>query len=107
MGCLLYINLLYLLACGYPAAVHLFQVLNMKKLFLKIIIFILILLPLYYAIHLLLLHKDRYQYIINGTQVYTAIHKSKQKNHSSAKILLGDSVAYQLFDNIENNDPIY
>ena len=107
MGYLLWINRLYLLLRGLPTAIHLFPVLNMKKFLLKIIIFVSILLVLSFARPLYLLDKDRYKHTVAGIEVYEAIHKSKQKNKSSAKILLGDSVADQMFDHKTYNDHIY
>ena len=79
----------------------------MKKFILKTILFVLILLVLSHGRPLYLLHKDRYKHHGAGSEVYYSISKSKQKNKSSATVLLGDSVARQLFSNKTYDDPIY
>jgi hypothetical protein len=52
-----------------------------------------------------LLHKDRYKHVVAGDEIYYSIKKSKAKNKSK-KVLFGDSVAKQLFDNETDNDTI-
>lgn len=54
---------------------------------------------------LYLLYKDRYKETVAGNEIYYSIAKSKQKKKSK-KILLGDSVGKQLFDNKTNNDSL-
>lgn len=87
--------------------IHLFPVLSMKKFLLRIFIFIFIFFVFILVLQLFQLHTKRYKTNIRGFEIYNAIHKSKQTNQSATIILLGDSVAYQLFDNRTNNQPIY
>jgi hypothetical protein len=79
----------------------------MKRFILKSILFVLILLALAHARPLYLMNNDRYKRTIAGKEVYYSIQKSRQRNTLSPKVLLGDSVAYQLFRNSKNNYPIY
>jgi hypothetical protein len=78
----------------------------MKKFLLKSILFFSIIFVLANIGLLYRISNDRYQHIVTGSEVYSSLHKSKQTNKSSSKIILGDSVAKQLFDNITNNDSI-
>ena len=52
-----------------------------------------------------LLYKDKYKETVAGNEIYYSIFKSKQKKKSK-KILLGDSVGNQLFNNKKNNDTL-
>jgi hypothetical protein len=78
----------------------------MKRFILKSVLFLLILLALTHARPLYLLSNDRYKHGGAGKVVYYSIQKSRQKNALSPRLLLGDSVAYQLFKNSTNNYPI-
>ena len=49
---------------------------------------------------------NKYQYSVNGREIYWAIKKST-KPKKVKKLLIGDSVAEQLFDNRKYNDSIY
>ncbi len=52
-----------------------------------------------------LLYNDKYKSVVAGDEIYYSIKKSKKKSKSK-KVLFGDSVAKQLFDNETNNDTI-
>lgn len=52
-----------------------------------------------------LLYNDKYKSVVAGDEIYYSIKKSKKKNKSK-KVLFGDSVAKQLFDNETHNDTI-
>jgi hypothetical protein len=52
-----------------------------------------------------LLYKEKYKSVVAGDEIYYSIQKSKKKNKSK-KVLFGDSVAKQLFDNETHNDTI-
>jgi hypothetical protein len=52
-----------------------------------------------------LLYGERYKLTVAGHEIYYSLKKSKAKNKSK-KVLFGDSVAKQLFDNETNNDTI-
>jgi hypothetical protein len=79
----------------------------MNKFIGKNILFLVILFVFSHARPLYLLDKDRYKRSGAGSETYYSIYKSKENNKSSSKVLLGDSVARQLFSNKTNNDPIY
>jgi hypothetical protein len=79
----------------------------MKRFVRKSTLFFLILFALSHARPLYLLHKDRYQRSGAGSETYYSIHKSKERNGSSPIVLLGDSVARELFNNKTNDNPIY
>jgi hypothetical protein len=79
----------------------------MKQFILKSVLFVLIFLALAHARPLYLLSNDRYKHSGAGSEIYYSINKSEHKNKSSVKILLGDSVARQMFSNVTSNDPIY
>jgi hypothetical protein len=79
----------------------------MKKFLLKSALFVLIFFALSHVRPLYLLSKDRYKRTVAGKEVYYSIRKSKQRNVLSSRILLGDSVAYQLFKNTTSNAPLY
>ncbi len=77
----------------------------MKKFLIKIIIFIIPVVFVAYSYHLYLLYSCKYKNRVAGSETYLSIKKSKQKGKAK-KILIGDSVGYQLFSNITNNDTI-
>ena len=77
----------------------------MKKIILKSLLFSSFLVVLFYAKPIYLLLNDRYKSVVAGKEIYFSIFKSKQKKKAK-KIILGDSVAYQLFPNTSNNDTI-
>ena len=79
----------------------------MKKFILKSTLFVLTVLALSHVRPLYLLDHDRYKRSGAGSEVYYSIHKSEQRNASATRILLGDSVARQIFSNITNNYPVY
>jgi hypothetical protein len=79
----------------------------MKRFILKSVLFVLIFLALAQVRPLYLLSNDRYKHSGAGSEIYYSINKSERKNKSSVKILLGDSVARQMFNNVASNDPIY
>jgi|WetSurMetagenome_2_1015567.scaffolds.fasta_scaffold04875_5 hypothetical protein len=79
----------------------------MKKFLLKSVLFVLIFFALSHVRPLYLLSKDRYKRTVAGKEVYYSIQKSKQRNALSSRVLLGDSVAYQMFKNTTSNNPIY
>jgi hypothetical protein len=75
----------------------------MKKFLLKTILFLSIFVVLATIGVLYRLSNDRYQRLVAGSEIYYSIDKSKQINELSSKVILGDSVAKQLFDNVTNN----
>jgi hypothetical protein len=77
----------------------------MKKLIFKFIIFIVPVVIVVYAQHLYLLNSDSYKTRVEGSEIYRSIYKSKQKG-KSRKLLIGDSVAEQMFSNIKNTDTV-
>jgi hypothetical protein len=77
----------------------------MKKFILHCLSFILILVILFHIEPLYLIYADKYKYTVAGSEIYYSIDKSKQKRKVK-KLLLGDSIGYQLFSNKTNNDPI-
>jgi hypothetical protein len=103
---LLWINSLYSLFRKFQTTIHLFPVLNMKRFILKSGLFVLIFLALAHARPLYLLDNGRYKHSGAGSEIYYSISKSERKNKTSAKILLGDSVARQMFNNVTSNEPI-
>lgn len=77
----------------------------MKHFLSKTVIFILIGLGAFHVKSLYLYNNGRYKKKVSYNEVYLSIDKSKQKS-KARKVLLGDSVGKQLFDNNENNDTI-
>jgi hypothetical protein len=77
----------------------------MKRLVFKFIIFILPVIIVVYAEHFYLLKSDKYKNRVEGSEIYRSILKSKRKGRTK-KVLIGDSVAEQLFSNIKYNDTI-
>ena len=78
----------------------------MRKFILNLIIFLLITSIILSIIPNYLVLTGKYKVTVAGKEIYHSIFKSKQKNKSK-KIILGDSVGYQLFSNAKNNDTIY
>lgn len=77
----------------------------MRKFIFHVIIFILPIVIIAYSEHLYLYYSNKYENSVAGSEIYISINKSKHKGKAK-KILLGDSVANQLFSNIKNNDTI-
>lgn len=77
----------------------------MKDFLLKTLIFLLITIGIFHVKSFYLLQKNKYTQKVLGSEVYVSIEKSHKKS-SAKKVLLGDSVGKQLFDNTENNDTI-
>lgn len=77
----------------------------MKSFLKNLILFILVAALAIQIIPVLLLFRDTYQRIVAGNEIYLSIRKSKQK-HKFHKLLLGDSVARQLFPNNSDNDTL-
>lgn len=77
----------------------------MKKFILNGLLFLVFVPLVLYIKPLSLLYKERYKNIVAGREIYHSIQKSK-KSKKSKIILLGDSVANQLFFNKNNNDTI-
>lgn len=75
----------------------------MRKFILKSLAFMLIVLIGTHIRHLI--YKGKYQQTVAGSEVYYSLFKSKQKKKTK-KLLLGDSVGYQLFPNTTSNDQI-
>lgn len=77
----------------------------MKKIILKSLLFSSFLVAFFYVNPIYLLLNDRYKLVVAGKEIYLSILKSKQKKKVK-KIVIGDSVANQLFPNTTNNDTI-
>lgn len=77
----------------------------MKKFLLESFVFLFILIIFIEAISQFLIITDLYLIRLPGKEIYYSISKSKKKN-ASKKLLLGDSVGRQLFDNKTNNKNI-
>lgn len=75
----------------------------MKQFLLKLAIFLFISLLLWHLKSLYMLCDDRYKKLVAGSEIYVSIQKSKKKSKSK-KVLIGDSVAKQLFSNYSNSD---
>ena len=58
------------------------------------------------AFELYEIYTKKYTKIVNGSEVYWSIFKSKKKKQVK-KLLIGDSVGKQLYDNYKYNDSIY
>lgn len=77
----------------------------MKRFLTQLVLFsLLIPIPIYIK-PLYLLVTEKYKNIVAGKEIYYSIRKSKQKSKAK-KLLLGDSVAKQLFSNEEYNTPV-
>lgn len=68
----------------------------MRKFLNNLLIFSLLVPVLYYTKPLFMLHNDRYKFKVCSKGVYAAIEKSKKQFHSRI-LILGDSVAAQIF----------
>ncbi len=77
----------------------------MKQFISNILWFSLPILLLYYIKPLYLLSEERYKQEVAGYETYAAIEKSKQKTNKT-KLIIGDSVGYQLYPNNKENDSI-
>jgi hypothetical protein len=77
----------------------------MRRFLINSAIFILIGALLFHIKPLYLLYKERYKAVVSGDEIYYSITKSKSKNKSK-KLLLGDSVARQLFDNKKDHGSV-
>lgn len=75
----------------------------MKPFLCKLALFLCISLLAWHLKALYLIGQDRYKKLVAGSEIYVSIQKSKKKNKSK-KILIGDSVAKQLFNNYTNNN---
>lgn len=77
----------------------------MKHFLVKTLIFALVAAGIFQFKSYRLMRHDKYRERVLGSEVYYSIDKSK-KRHKARKILLGDSVGKQLFDNTEENDTV-
>jgi hypothetical protein len=77
----------------------------MKKLISRLTLFIIPVVIVIYAEHLYLLKTAGYKNRVEGSEIYRSIYKSQQKG-KSRKVLIGDSVAEQMFSNIKNTDTV-
>lgn len=77
----------------------------MKKFILNSILFVFFLPIVGYIIPLFFLYTDLYIPAVLGRETYRSIAKSKQKSNVK-KLLIGDSVARQLFPNNTHNDTL-
>ncbi len=78
---------------------------NRNRFVLKLFVFILPLSLLAYSKPLYLLYSKKYQRTVAGTEIYTSISLSKKKNNAK-RLVLGESVARQMFFKYEDNDTI-
>jgi hypothetical protein len=77
----------------------------MKKFVLTSILFLFLYDVGLYSRSFYLMYTGKYKQTVSGAETYLSIHKSKQKKKTK-KVLLGDSVGQQLFENIKYNDTI-
>ena len=77
----------------------------MKKFLINCLLFLVIFAIGLYSRSFYLLITEEYKKNVNGADTYNAIAKSKQKK-KARKVLLGDSVGRQLFENTKYNDTI-
>ena len=77
----------------------------MKKFFKQLVVFSLCAAILTQVLPIYLIITGKYKVIVKGYNIYYALEKSKKKN-KSRKLIIGDSVGYQLFNNTEYNEPI-
>lgn len=68
----------------------------MKKFLINLFLFAIIHQCVFYAKPLYLLYTNQYKFTVAGNEVYKAIEKSKKKKKKK-KILIGDSIANQMF----------
>src|SRR3954453_12185057 len=79
---------------------------GIKKFIIKLSIFALISLPVLSFKNLLFYYTDLYKSSVYGPEVYRSIAKSKMKKKVK-KLLIGDSVGNQLYDNESYNGSIF
>jgi len=77
----------------------------MKKFLVTCSLFSLLFLAGMYTRSFYLLYTGAYKQTVSGADTYHSIEKSKQKK-KTRKLLIGDSVGHQLFENTEYNDTI-
>lgn len=77
----------------------------MKRFLLNSLLFLVLFAVGLYSRSFYLLVTEEYKKNVNGADTYHAIAKSKQKK-KTRKVLLGDSVGRQLFENTKYNDTI-
>jgi hypothetical protein len=77
----------------------------MKRFLINSLLFLTLFAIGLYSRSFYLLITDAYKKTVNGADTYNAIAKSKQKK-KTRKVLLGDSVGRQLFENTKFNDTI-
>ncbi len=77
----------------------------MKKFISQIILFFFLFVVYIHVVAFLLFYSKKYQANVLGNEVYFSIAKSKKKNKSK-KLIIGDSVGKQLFENKVINDTI-
>lgn len=77
----------------------------MKRFLLNSLLFLVLFAIGLYSRSFYLLITEEYKKNVNGADTYNAIAKSKQKK-KTRKVLLGDSVGRQLFENTKYNDTI-
>lgn len=77
----------------------------MKRFLINVLLFLVLFAIGLYARSFYLLITEEYKKKVNGADTYNAIAKSKQKK-KTRKVLLGDSVGRQLFENTKYNDTI-
>jgi hypothetical protein len=77
----------------------------MKRFLLNSLLFLVLFAIGLYSRSFYLLITEEYKKKVNGADTYNAIAKSKQKK-KTRKVLLGDSVGRQLFENTKYNDTI-
>lgn len=78
----------------------------MKKFLYKVLLFVSLLAVSLHSIAFYLLWNDRYQDLVAAREVYHVISKSKSKNKGKT-VLIGDSVARQIFNNRKHYNTIY
>lgn len=79
---------------------------GIKKFIVKMIIFILISFPVLTFKNFLYYYTGMYQSSVYGSEIYRSLQKSKMKKKVK-KLLIGDSVGNQLYNNNTYNDSIF
>src|SRR3954453_6937291 len=79
---------------------------GVRKFVTKFLIFALIAFPVLTFKNLLFYYTDSYKSSVFGAEIYTSIQKSKMKKKVK-KLLIGDSVGNQLYDNGVYNGSIF
>lgn len=77
----------------------------MKRFLINCTLFLLLFLAGMYSRSLYLLNTGAYKQTVSGSDTYHSIEKSKQKK-KTRKLLIGDSVGRQLFENTTYNDTL-